>query len=344
MPALVDDATIERMKERATAAMAAAKEKYPERTILRGVGVVSSPRATDSLPTSKSLKELTGPPQVKGLSAKVKAARERAAVAAKRKAKFGVTSNHVGDVQKGHRSLLEKIRISKTTAAVYKQNAFSFRRWAEDNKLALEPTRMLGLSLLEYLDVLFLEGFGLSAIAATRAGVMHLVPELSTHHDIVERLKDAQESWAKRAPAPARLPMPRYGAWPTIGAAAALGFLRESLGFATMLDTYIRPSELLKILAEDVIEPSPLDEHGPAAKYGLVLNSAQFARGDPVGEEDLAASKAGSYNENILFDLKDEIWLGKALARLAHGQPKKSLLFPWSREHLNKVFKLSVDW
>ncbi len=101
MPALVDDATIERMKERATAAMAAAKQKYPERTILRGVGVVSSPRATDPLPTSKSLKELTGPPQVKGLSAKVKAARERAAVAAKRKAKFGVTSNRVGDVQKG---------------------------------------------------------------------------------------------------------------------------------------------------------------------------------------------------------------------------------------------------
>ncbi len=186
-----------------------------------------------------------------------------------------------------------------------------------------------------------MDGCAINAIAACRAAMLHIVPEIEHYPEIKERMLDAQESWSKRAPAPTRLPLPQYAPWSVIGQVAEADHLLESLGLSVMLRAYLRPSELLKIKSDDIVSPTIIDNDS-AKVYGLVLNSTEVERGDLVDVGDLAASKTGCYNENIIFDLEDELWTGQALARLARGKSKGALLFPFAREHLNKVYKEGV--
>ena len=285
---------------------------------------------------SLSLKAKAKP---KSASAKQMAA--QAANAARRRSKWSGMAPSRGDVLLGARSLLERVKIKPTTSHNYAVPVADFLKWCQEEELRVDSSIRIGLSALEYADFMFLEGRPLSAIGTFRAGLLHYLPELRDSVYVVERLKDAQESWSLKEPPATRLPLPHYGAWAVIGRTAQRGEIRTALAMVTQLRTYVRPSELLKLRAADVVAPSSVAVTGMEAMYGLILNAVHSKGGEEI-MEDPEPGKTGNFNENMLFDLPDELWVGKSLAKLAGSLHRHQRLFNFSQEQYNQSLKKSL--
>ena len=315
------------MRSRALAAMDALRKSYPSRFVDRSAAAGGPLR--------------TGPDGVKpkakaGFSAKAK--QQAAAIvkrAKDRQEKFSHLAPPRGAVLQGQRSMLERIKVLKTTGDGYKQAAQTFLDWIDQEQLRVPSVRQTGLAMLEYLDGLFLDGKGLGAIGTARAALLHIMPELQRHPDLVERLKDVQTSWERRAPEPTRIPLPKYAAFAIIGRTAQRGKTEEALGNCLQLRGYLRPSDLRRLKVKSLVKPSTVPTPGMGQFYGLVLNESQVK--DPV------PGKTGEYNESLLLDLPDEIWLGQALDRLCKGRDPEDSMFSFSATGYANQMRKSAD-
>ncbi len=315
------------MRSRALAAMDALRKSYPSRFVDRSVAVGGPLRTGPD----------GGKPKAKaGFSAKAK--QQAAAIvkrAKDRQEKFSHLAPPRGAVLQGQRSMLERIKVLKTTGDGYKQAAQTFLDWIDQEQLRVPSVRQTGLAMLEYLDGLFLDGKGLGAIGTARAALLHIMPELQRHPDLVERLKDVQTSWERRAPEPTRIPLPKYAAFAIIGRTSQRGKIEEALGNCLQLRGYLRPSDLRRLKVKSLVKPSAVPTPWMGQFYGLVLNESQVK--DPV------PGKTGEYNESLLLDLPDEIWLGQALDRLCEGRDPEDSMFSFSATGYANEMRKSAD-
>ena len=155
-------------------------------------------------------------------------------------------------------------------------------------------------------------------------------------------MENAKQSWILREPALTRTSMSRNAAFALIGVTAQRGALAEALCMMTQLRTYMRPSEALRLSAGDVVSPSAHNPRGLEAAYGLILNSTG-RRGSDTPTTTPTPGKTGNYDENVIFDKPDEVWVGKVLARLAKTKRPSESLFSLTYEKYSKVFQESLD-
>ena len=118
------------------------------------------------------------------------------------------------------------------------------------------------------------------------------------------------EGWRNLDPGQQRTPL----AWPLVSI-IALTLMRlnqptVALCILTMFNTYIRPSEALKLRKQDVVRTSNL-----GLQWAINLNSSDEAETSKVGMED----------ESILLDNPMMNYLGPALHRLSLGLPSAPL-------------------
>ena len=113
--------------------------------------------------------------------------------------------------------------------------------------------------------------------------------------------------------------------WVAAAATTGVALVAKDEEFAVMLVVqyvaHLRPSELCNLTAGQVIRP--LQESG-ASSWGLLL----------APQEDLKASKAAEFDDNVLLDGHLSVALPKALTRYTAGKMAATPL--WSR-YKNKV-------
>ena len=163
-------------------------------------------------------------------------------------------------------------------------------------------------SLTQFLNYCFHEGLDVSEANRFFAAVMEAYPIVGKTNLV--RSRRALKGWRNLDPGQQRTPL----AWPLVSN-IALTLMRlnqphVALCILTMFNTYIRPSEALKLRNQDVVRTSNL-----GLQWAINLNSSEEAETSKVGMED----------ESILLDNPMMNYLGPALQRLSQGLPNAPL-------------------
>ena len=213
----------------------------------------------------------------------------------------------------GGPSFLETRAIAHATRVDYRRRIDNFNKEAkiDAETCALD---LLEMSLLEYFDTQFMLGEDIGHGLKLLAALGHFRPELRrlARTLALPRVKIALQGWQRVAPSVTRLPVP----WPVLSALCVVLLRMElpEMALATLLaaDAYLRPGELLWLMAEDVVVGKPTlgKVYG---QTGLLLFPSE--RGRP--------SKTHLFNDSVMLDHPQRLWLGPLLE--AHARKRRGL-------------------
>ncbi|CAE7797631.1 unnamed protein product [Symbiodinium sp. CCMP2592] len=194
----------------------------------------------------------------------------------------------------------------------------------------LKPMAEVESILCDHLEALFLDGADLATAQYTVAAVLYFNPGLRTSTtSSMPRVKQSLTGWRKLAPAKSQLPLPfevvaLMAAW-----AFGLGQIEIGLFLLLAFSLYLRPSEGLRIRAQDMIRPTR--GRGPFSRWGFVLHPFECQ----------IPSKTQEYDETLMLDLACHQQLGAALWRCLKVQtmPPNQNIFSVTAGALNQFME-----
>ena len=138
--------------------------------------------------------------------------------------------------------------------------------------------------------------------------------------------------WRRLHPLRSRSPAP----WEVVVEVARLLLLsrRHQMALAAVLmsETYLRPSELLALTAQQVVWPTP-GAAGAAGQLTLVVHASELG----------IASKVGEYDPSICLDLPRQLWLLPYLRRLCSRLAPSDPLFDFGYSDFAACFKAELS-
>jgi hypothetical protein len=142
------------------------------------------------------------------------------------------------------------------------------------------------------------------------------------------RFGRALKAWTTLAPGNSRAPMPWLHLVLLVKELYVMEHPRLGLWALLCFVCYLRPSEGLAVLGQDILKPS-----ASAAHWGLQLHPAERA----------APSKVGDYDDGIAIDAKFTPWLGICLGKLALQVGAEAPLFPYNYLTAKNLFKVACE-
>lgn len=235
-------------------------------------------------------------------------AEDRGERAAKRQACFGSFQPRASV---GELTILEANSVLPATRLDYQKRKAAFQEFASSLRLPLRTAEEADIAMVEYLDLLFLEGAtieeGQKALAAWQ-WLNPMYPRGAGQHLV--RSKKALQGWKKLAPAVTLPPLPLIWMALIIEALCLLGFPPMGAALALMFFPYLRPGEAFKLKERDLVPPALAGQ-----KWALNLH--------PSDRHE--KSKIQLPDEAFALDSRDALWLGPLLAMLRTRQPDAPL-------------------
>ena len=226
------------------------------------------------------------------------------------------------------RTYLELASISVVTRDDYRNRLLDFVLWCASLNLTWNDAASLDQILVTWLNVLFFRGLAAAEGSKMVAAIKFAMPEFSRRGELnLPRSMRAVTSWAKKAPARQRLPLPRCLVCLIAAYLAQKGRLAMGLCIIVSFACYLRPKEAITLTVGQLIPPSAAA--GPGYRYwGLLLHPA----------ECLVPGKVGLFDEAVLID--SERWLYPFLELLTQ-RPPATPLWPFSRRELVDSFRIA---
>jgi hypothetical protein len=130
--------------------------------------------------------------------------------------------------------------------------------------------------------------------------------------------KKALRGWKTGAPGKMRLPYPEEVILDVADYALDAGDGEAALAISLQLDGYFRPSEVINLLAKQVLPPACKAGRAYSKAWGIVLAPA----------EDEKPTKTGQFDDSVLIgDIQHE-WLGSLLGIITKNKKPEDRLFP----------------
>ena len=224
------------------------------------------------------------------------------------------------------RTYLELASITILTRDDYRNRLLDFVQWCASRNLTWNDAASLDQVLVTWLNILFFRGLAAADGSKMVAAIKFAMPEFSRRGELnLPRSMRAVKSWAKKAPARQRLPLPRCLVCLIATYLAQQGQLAMGICVILSFTCYLRPKEAITLTVSQLVPPSA--EAGPGYRYwGLLLHPA----------ETLVPGKVGLYDEAVLID--SERWLYPFLEILTRRAPSTPL-WPFTSRQLIDGFR-----
>jgi len=179
-------------------------------------------------------------------------------------------------------------------------------------------------ALVEYLDMMFLEGFTIEEANKTVAAWVWHHPDHSKKagHKLLKTYK-ALHGWMKLAPPTTRPPMPLVFLMLILDSLCRIGAADTGLAVLLMFFAYLRPGEATRLYESDIVRPA--------------FQGQPFAINLHPSEKGLS-SKVNVSDESILLDSKEAPYVGDLLESLKQGD-REALLFRKDYVIMKKEFE-----
>ena len=249
-----------------------------------------------------------------------------------RKAKAQVTGQEAPMLaSKGGLSILESKSPGLATRKDYAKRLDKFWAFCTEHGLPTGDAAEMDMVLLDFADLLYLDGEMVDAGFKLLAAVVHRFPNLSRFGDQrMPRFQRALRAWKRYAPTPSRDPMP----WSILCGIMACMVRRDCVihaVFALLLfDTYMRLSEGLNMRVAHLVRPAPRLSSG--FRHWAV-------RVRPDAETD--PRKSGVFDDTIALDSKHLPFLGPVLCKLCANRQENDRMFPFSASEFRNVWYLA---
>lgn len=224
---------------------------------------------------------------------------------------------------------LKALKVKNPTLCKYKECVDKFMEYASHKRWYLKNVDNTDKKLAEYFAELLESGAPFNTASYTLFGYILLkTDECVADKFLYPRARSALKGWSSRDPQSSRT-----GADPLIWYLIANHIADKSPPAAAalllQLDTYARPSEILKAKRRDVIAPA-----SRACKYwGLIFGNSQFSE----------MTKAKQQDDTVLLDSLDRNYAPKVLKMVAShcAQDDQFLFGPISLAQYEDLFKQS---
>ncbi|CAK0901265.1 unnamed protein product [Prorocentrum cordatum] len=222
---------------------------------------------------------------------------------------------------------LESSAAQSKTEIQYHEAVYAWRARAREFGEPLGVAAEVDASVARQLQELFDQGENLSKGEKLVAGLGHFLPEFGRHGGLhLSRCHRALKGWRRRCPPRSRRPL-AFSIWAAIiWELCRANFWNMGVYALFMLVTYMRPSEPLKLLKEDLLAPA----------HGLSASWICFA----FRQERGVASKTYATDESIDLSCKWVPYLSSAVAALRVGGPK-SKFFNFTHSSYTHQFKIA---
>ena len=207
-------------------------------------------------------------------------------------------------------SLLLMARAGERTRCYLDKSLAVFEKWALQEKIPCSSWTEVDKALVEYLDVLFLNGGAAEQGDKLLLALGHRNPDMGRGAPgDPYRARAAMRGFRKLARSHSRAPLPRAGLLAIVGAALHLGFTELALGLLVGWSAYLRlPSDLVRMTGASLVRPAP---RAGAPFFGILLYPQE-------GEE---LGKTLVNDESIMLDTPDM----KLVAPSLHALKKRTL-------------------
>ena len=219
-------------------------------------------------------------------------------------------------------SFTEAASVTTATVEKYQRAIEKFLAATEQKEVTLDLHKLDDL-VVTYFDQCCLEGLGAGAGSLLLAALHFRLPRLVGRGCVqLPRAIRSQKGWQKLRPTQTKQPLP----WNLCMAIARC--LKETNGIAwalawlVMVDSYLRPSEALRLQASQVLQPSR--DFGMRGTT-LYLNPIALGR----------RSKTGELDESVAINRP---FIGKAIARLALMKRRGEVLFGPTLAEMRNAF------
>ena len=212
----------------------------------------------------------------------------------------------------GQLSVLEDLSVLPITKAKYEADHERFVEFPRQHHLAITDVGQVDVTMVEFLDQLFLEGEDVAVGQRVVAAWGWTHPSFTKQGDHrLPRAAKALAGWRKIAPGHTRQPMPWMYCALLVTKLLEIGFLATARALMLMFWAYLRPGEALTLKEADLVRPSRMCRH-----YAVNLHAQ--SRGEQ--------SKVGLSDESLLLDMIDVPWYGAELAKMAYTGDNAQLL------------------
>jgi hypothetical protein len=187
------------------------------------------------------------------------------------------------------------------------------------------------------LDNKFFDGDPSAEGSKDLAAMGYVSPLLTRGAPELTRAHDACRGWRKLAPQKTRLPLPLGLTCALINQMMKANQAVQAEALAVTFAFYLRPSVTLGLRVEDVVPP-PRGARGAKRKWSLILHP----------QECEIPSKVGLFDEAMLLDNPEFMFLGKVLAARARASPGGSPMFPvrhlaWAQSLADAAAQLGLE-
>ena len=210
---------------------------------------------------------------------------------------------------------LKALKVKDITLCRYDQCVTEFKAFARRRRLPLKNISAVDLALCEYFADLLDSGEPQSTASYTLFGYLMLVANENLPDKLLlPRARASLRGWASKYPHGSRT-----GAdpliWYLLAECAFCSNVWVSAAILLQLDTYARPSEILRLRKRDVVKPCS----GTCKFWGVIMGNSEF------GER----TKTGTQDDTVLLDSSDREYAPVILEMLfRHTKSMDDFLFP----------------
>ena len=223
-------------------------------------------------------------------------------------------------------STLENAAILPSTAKNYQMALEAFAAFCSARRRDWDSMMELDSVLVEYFDQMYLLGENGNTGSQLLAALSHVMPSLyKAVPRVLPRAKRCAISWARRAPAHTRLPLPRSACFAIAGLLASWGQARMAICVVASFLCYLRPGEALRLRGRSLVQP--------AAAAGLAYDKWALLLHDVV---DRVPSKVGLFEESVIID--NAGWLFPVLEALKVATAAEASLWDFDLSEYKKAF------
>ena len=155
-------------------------------------------------------------------------------------------------VKKKGITFLESKSVSEEVGAVYSKHFASFRNFCKEQKVTTTKAEVVDGILAEYLDVIFMDGKGLSEAEKTVAAVEFFNVKVKGG---LLRSRRALKGWRKQHPPQSRVPLPKLITYGMCMLLLHQCKRDKALKLILDFDTYMRPGESFDLRPKDLVPP-----------------------------------------------------------------------------------------
>jgi hypothetical protein len=238
----------------------------------------------------------------------------------------------------GQRTVLAKDRstflihsaVKAPTAAKYERASQLFKHWAIARKKKTSSEKLADVGMCEYLTCLYEEGANVSEGRYSIYGWLFMNPVTTLIDKFrLPMSKKAIRGWNHLCPGNSRFPQPFEVICLLILKLLDICVLSAAAAIL-QYDGYLRPSEILAVLHDDVLRPSSLPSLKSTGQFGAIIGNADRAETTKTKQQD----------DTVMFGLGHRFWINKVVEILFHRtKPGESLFGSLSLAQYEERFR-----